>query len=785
MQRSFLAHQLRAVRLDRLCRSVSTTSILLATPINPTEAEDIFSVDKPPPPLATPKQHSAQRHQSKPSKQSKQSGRLQGTTWGKVLKSQQQALKSGTFGNKPVQEPMKANKDKQSPQTAPKTTSTPTSPPSNKNKSQSPAKATPTTQVTTPPPNSPTSQIKSTISSQADTATQELLGALEAKAELPQTNPSTNEQDPQQETEMDLGALGDDEWPELDLADMAAPSEWTKLMDTIQHPANDDEEVDLGDLPYPEFSEQTAQVEQPPAPPTQQPQAATEIEKETEPVEGEEQQGGDEKEDPWTLSAQLRDVLDNNVEAFDPDDNLLTDVKLDEKLSDLKQFFEEGTEDDERGNDLPSDVLNDLLGIISHQAESSGAKSEQPQRQEGFANPFVFSGETEGVGKDDFFDETSSSPSTEAASHELLSSQHDVLKHQYQELEESNARLHAEISKLRARYSGDEDLLDTYDTDETLSGSVADARSSKEYILTVEEVLERQTHNEAVLSQYMDPTFVPTRTWLQENFALNLPDPADWEPCTLPELRSSLTRHLSTNKNLSPLALHKATHQLLIHQLYNEYHSFTSFEDLNRQLKLSLVYTQEFISAMVDYLNKRIDQMDLKRPLLEVGAGSGRLSWLLEKNGLKLPIHATDHRDVNDRLPPTQHTRLGCDLSAWHSYTNVQQLSVEDAMANTTPSMVLCSYMPQGVDWTTNFHTSDTVVEYLLLCGGATAATEKFGTAATWADVAVENEADAFSHNGFGWSYQDELSRHLLDICDGDVVNGLARVASFQLARTF
>ena len=110
-------------------------------------------------------------------------------------------------------------------------------------------------------------------------------------------------------------------------------------------------------------------------------------------------------------------------------------------------------------------------------------------------------------------------------------------------------------------------------------------------------------------------------------------------------------------------------------------------------------YTSEGIHALATYLKSRQDALaSQSRTIVEIGAGDGRLSHLLNGTGLlSPPIIATD--------PAPQPSPF-----------KVEKLDDKAAMRTHKPSLLLCAWMSHGDDWTPKWrHQASGVAEYVLI----------------------------------------------------------------------
>jgi hypothetical protein len=100
--------------------------------------------------------------------------------------------------------------------------------------------------------------------------------------------------------------------------------------------------------------------------------------------------------------------------------------------------------------------------------------------------------------------------------------------------------------------------------------------------------------------------------------------------------------------------------------------------------------------------------------ILEVGAGSGRLTHFLTERLPEMTIIATDE------LPPNPGSLT----------MPVEEADYRDALDTYRPQIVLSSWMPKNEDWTAAFRTIPNLQAYILI--GETGADGASGTAETW-----------------------------------------------------
>lgn len=159
----------------------------------------------------------------------------------------------------------------------------------------------------------------------------------------------------------------------------------------------------------------------------------------------------------------------------------------------------------------------------------------------------------------------------------------------------------------------------------------------------------------------------------------------------------------------------------------------------NRQCPIFEVYTDEFIEALATYIASRLDVYKHRCPLssfhrepvqytylelvrltvLEVGAGDGRLSYLLEKRLAKLykdqpAPDATSHGAsgaVGARLVAVDPSPHPYDLGN----CLIDAMEPAKAMETHRPVIVIMCWMPGGRDFTAQMRRCDSCFEYILI----------------------------------------------------------------------
>lgn len=121
------------------------------------------------------------------------------------------------------------------------------------------------------------------------------------------------------------------------------------------------------------------------------------------------------------------------------------------------------------------------------------------------------------------------------------------------------------------------------------------------------------------------------------------------------------------------------------------------FELLNR----------DYVEALGDYVATRVKSLkqekDTPLTILEIGAGDGRLTHFLTA---ELEKHV-----------PGQTRLIAVDNGEWNIAPAfpVEQLDQRRALMKYKPTIVICSWMPPGTDWSADFRATSSVQEYTLI----------------------------------------------------------------------
>ena len=147
--------------------------------------------------------------------------------------------------------------------------------------------------------------------------------------------------------------------------------------------------------------------------------------------------------------------------------------------------------------------------------------------------------------------------------------------------------------------------------------------------------------------------------------------------------------------------------------------------------------TSEGIEALARYLQRRYTSLRASKPILEVGAGHGRLCHLLNACGV-LTAARVVASDI-ELVPGGQYP--------------VERIEAASHVRAVKPEMVICAWMGTGADWTAQWRTAN-VLEYVLI--------------GYEGDMPAGSGSYALTHEHPPYErvVLPEVSRHLLGIAD-------------------
>jgi hypothetical protein len=126
-----------------------------------------------------------------------------------------------------------------------------------------------------------------------------------------------------------------------------------------------------------------------------------------------------------------------------------------------------------------------------------------------------------------------------------------------------------------------------------------------------------------------------------------------------------------------------------------------------KENKIFEIWTKEYINALGEYLTQRVKELSGTKEnptvILEVGAGDGRLIHFLQEK-------------MNE-LIPDRVILVASDSGNWKispSFT-VENIINKEALVKYNPRIVICSWMPDDIDFTADFRATASVDEYILI----------------------------------------------------------------------
>jgi len=164
--------------------------------------------------------------------------------------------------------------------------------------------------------------------------------------------------------------------------------------------------------------------------------------------------------------------------------------------------------------------------------------------------------------------------------------------------------------------------------------------------------------------------------------------------------------------------------------------------------------TQDYITELGKYLYKRSRKISKDKgkreiTILEVGAGEGKLGASLDRE-----LEKRGKREVDIKLVMT-------DLGTWRlngvESQRVKKLDYKNAIDKFNPDIVLCAWMPLGVDWSWYFRQKESIEEYILMgevddgCCGDKWLTWGYIDEDSRTDLVDSDQAEVHSIDLFDW----------------------------------
>ena len=160
------------------------------------------------------------------------------------------------------------------------------------------------------------------------------------------------------------------------------------------------------------------------------------------------------------------------------------------------------------------------------------------------------------------------------------------------------------------------------------------------------------------------------------------------------------------------------------------------FNVLCEEYNIFEFWTEDYVMKLASYLQQRCDEFDGHTIILDVGAGDGTLVHFLKEAIMDGKSNATTLKSKTSNKKKQKKkkkhipTIVATDDGSWNIQPrgSVERMSVSQAMKRYGPQnsllannnsaphqlIVLCSWMPMGIDWTRNFRQAG-ADEYILI----------------------------------------------------------------------
>ena len=203
----------------------------------------------------------------------------------------------------------------------------------------------------------------------------------------------------------------------------------------------------------------------------------------------------------------------------------------------------------------------------------------------------------------------------------------------------------------------------------------------------------------AGLQQLADPTQLYPRQEWEKAFGIRLPRCNRW--CAQSQLDSTSA---AAGDNLASLSLEKVLS--LSQPAGGQWHTQLCWF-IHSNVHFAEALTKESVLQLGRYLLRRQTELGCSSPVVEIGAGDGRLAYHLNRTVPGLHVVATD---------PWPNSWSGEVLGVLPSGTHfpVERIGGMDAIRKYSPALLLCAWMTAGEDWTPAW-CGEGVAEYVLV----------------------------------------------------------------------
>ena len=278
------------------------------------------------------------------------------------------------------------------------------------------------------------------------------------------------------------------------------------------------------------------------------------------------------------------------------------------------------------------------------------------------------------------------------------------------------------------------------------------------------------------------PRYLPTWAEVDDIFKLDLAKPHQWKPLSATKAIDKVRLLDDYNRDYNGY-FHNVSYATFMSYFSDLHMSALPLKYHCKCTGTLIVPTQEYIDSLATYLVERsLAFKSIDVPVVEVGSGSGRLSYFLNENEIikkaGLTVIATDQN------PITSHGLLGIpsnDIDLFKPFKN-EALSHEEAVLKYKPAIIISQMTPNGVDWTASWRSKPFVLEYVLIgipdSPSSGKAWQTWGV--VWGSASAVRIIPPYVRDGFKKTYLDNISRYLIGQDEHGQCQGLHRAVSFK-----
>ncbi|KAJ9457785.1 hypothetical protein DIPPA_34751 [Diplonema papillatum] len=277
------------------------------------------------------------------------------------------------------------------------------------------------------------------------------------------------------------------------------------------------------------------------------------------------------------------------------------------------------------------------------------------------------------------------------------------------------------------------------------------------------------------------PRYLASWHEITEAFRLDIPEPHAWRPMK-PQDAIELVRQVDDYNRGFNGVYNNMSYATLMPHFFDTHVSTHPFKFHCRATGTMLMPSREYIDTLAAYLVERARAFKADTvPILEVGAGTGRLSYHLNQTeAFRSSGIRSIATDATPLLNPFVLQFPRSEQSRFEPFDN-EAINESDAVKKYNPAIIICQMMPNGVDWPENWRKNPHVLEYVLIGPADSISCGKpwktWGV--SWGSQ-VRGLTPTFIRDGFKKVYVDSISRYLITQDDHVQCTGLSRVVSFR-----